>query len=105
MGLIPKEVRNQAKAAIAKLTDTKFIGMVLIMERKGNRLVAHTTQSNLFGFIEKGHEKRLGRHRTWQIEWATATDGNVHAILRPVVASITQLALPQPPTPHPPAIA
>ena len=99
MGLIPKEVRNQAKAVIAKLTDTKFIGMVLIMERKGNRLVAHTTQSNLFGFIEKGHEKRLGRHRTWQIEWATATDGNVHAILRPAVASITQLALPLPPAP------
>ena len=97
MGLIPKEIRNQAKEVIAKLTDSKFIGMELVMERKGDRFVAHTTQGNLFGFIEKGHEKRLRDHQTWQIEWATATDGNVHAILRPVAAQVGQLALPLPP--------
>lgn len=63
------------------------------MERKGDRFVAHTQQGNLFGFIEKGHEKRLRGHQTWQVEWATATDGNVHAILRPVAAQVGQLAL------------
>ena len=94
MGLIPKEVRNQAKEVIAKLTDSKFIGMELIIERRGDRFVAHTTQGNLFGFIEKGHEKRLRGHQAWQIEWATATDGNVHAILRPIAAQVRQLALP-----------
>ena len=66
------------------------------MERKGDRFVAHTTQGNLFGFIEKGHEKRLRGHQAWQIEWATATDGNVHAILRPIAAKVRQLALPLP---------
>ncbi|MGB0384732.1 MAG: hypothetical protein ACPGWR_07905 [Ardenticatenaceae bacterium] len=101
MGMIQKEVRDKAKAVIAKLTDTKFIKMVLIMEKKGNRLVARTTQGNLFGYIEKGHEKRLGSHRTWQIEWATATDGNVHAILRPAAGHITQLTLRLPPVPAP----
>ncbi len=96
MGLIPKDVRNQAKEVIAKLTDSKFIGMELIVEKRGERFVAHTTQGNLFGFIEKGHEQRLRGHRAWQIEWATATDGNVHAILRPVTAQVGQLALPLP---------
>ena len=93
MGLIPKEVRHRAKEVIAKLTDSKFIGMELIMERRGDRFVAHTTQGNLFGFIEKGHEKRLGSYRAWRIEWATAIYGNVHAILRPVATQVRQLAL------------
>ena len=93
MGLIPKEIRNQAKAAIAKLTDTKFVGMVLIIEKKRDRLIARTTQGNLFGFIQKGHENRLQGQWAWQIEWATATDGNVHAILRPHTARLTQLSL------------
>ncbi len=96
MGLIPKEVRNQAKEVIAKLTDSKFIGMELVTSLQGDRFVAHTTQGNLFGFIEKGHEKRLRGHQAWQVEWATATDGNVHAILRPACAQIGQLALPLP---------
>ncbi len=96
MGLIPKEVRNQAKEVIAKLTDSKFIGMELVTSLQGDRFVAHTTQGNLFGFIEKGHEKRLRGHQAWRIEWATATDGNVHAILRPVAAQIGQLGLPLP---------
>jgi len=50
MGLIPKEIRNQAtacvqlrwKAAIANLTDSKFIGMTLTIESQKDRLIART---------------------------------------------------------------
>ena len=93
MGLIPKEIRNQAKGIIANLTDSKFIGMTLTIESQKERLIARTTQGNLFGYIQKGHETRLQNQSTWRIEWATATDGNVHAILRPYTARLTQLTL------------
>lgn len=90
----PKDVRAQLKEFIAKLVETKFKGMTLVIKKQGQRLVAMTLQGNLFGYVQKGHEGRLGRRQAWTIEWAVAVDGNVSAIVQPCVAQAVQQALP-----------
>ncbi|MBA3530385.1 MAG: hypothetical protein H0T73_00495 [Ardenticatenales bacterium] len=84
MGLIPVSKRDAAKAAIERLVDGPFIGMGLVCEGLEERLVMRTERGNLFGYVQKGHERRVAEAPCWRIAWAAADDGNVHAVLSPV---------------------
>ena len=51
----------------------------------GARLVAHTADGVPFAYLPQGSEAVLTDAHQWRIAWATATDGNLNAILNPVV--------------------
>jgi hypothetical protein len=85
MGLVPKLVRDQAKARIAALAAGRFRGLPLTLERtEADRVVARTSRGNLFGWVPASQEVRLAQHQTWRIVYATAVDGNLHAILQAI---------------------
>jgi hypothetical protein len=83
MSLVPKPQREQAKARIADFVQDKFRGMTLFTEvTDNNRVVTRTPHGNLFGFVQRDHELAAVRTDRWRIAWATAVDGNLHAILQ-----------------------
>lgn len=87
MGDISAEVRESAKREVAELARRRFTGAALKVVAEDNaRLVGYTARGNVFGYVQRGQESRLSKAKTWQIRWATATDGNVHAVLRAVHA-------------------
>ena len=50
--------------------------------RQDNRLLAHTAQGNLFGYIAKGQEAALADAAALRVVYAAATaDGNVQAVV------------------------
>ena len=85
MGDVPLAVRQRAKERVAELAQKQWPGLVLSTTvNADNRVVTHTSQGNLFGFVHRDHELMAVKHRQWQIAWAMALDGNVRAILRSV---------------------
>lgn len=86
MTLVSKLQRDQAKTRVAELAHRQFVGMVLeTAVTDDNRLITRTPKGNLFGYVHRDHELLAVRHSQWRIAWATAVDGNVRAILQPVV--------------------
>lgn len=78
--------REKAKTRVAELAQSRFVNMVLrTAVADDNRIITRTPHGNLFGYVQKGQELLAARHETWRIAWATAVDGNVRAILQPVV--------------------
>lgn len=83
MGDVPLAVRQQAKERVAELAQTTWPGMTLTTHvNDNNRVVTHTPQGNLFGYVHRDHELLAVKHDQWQVAWAMALDGNVRAILR-----------------------
>jgi hypothetical protein len=83
MGQVPKPVRDRAKARVAALAAGRFRGLTLTLERTAaGRVVARTPHGNLFGWVPASQEARVSQRRTWRIAYATAVDGNVHAVLQ-----------------------
>jgi hypothetical protein len=86
MSLVPKAQRDQAKARIADFVQDEFRDMLLFTEvTDGNRVVTRTPHGNLFGYVQRDHELAAVRYDQWRIAWAHAVDGNVLAVLTPVV--------------------
>src|SRR5690606_8385978 len=87
MSQVPKAEREQAKARIAGYVTDRFVGMELTTAvTECNRVITRTPHGNLFGYVQRDHELHAVRHDRWRIAWATAVDGNVRAILEPVVS-------------------
>lgn len=86
MSLVPRPQREEAKARVANLVQSQFLGLTLGTEvTDDHRVITRTSHGNLFGYVQRDHELYAVRHDRWRIAWATAVDGNVHAILTPVV--------------------
>ncbi|MEW5985053.1 MAG: hypothetical protein AB1791_00300 [Chloroflexota bacterium] len=86
MSLVPRPQREEAKARVANLAQSQFLGLTLGTEvMDDHRVITRTSRGNLFGYIQRDHELYAVRHDRWRIAWATAVDGNLHAILTPVV--------------------
>ncbi len=87
MAEVPAFERDKAKARISDYVQEKFRGMMLTTEvTNSNRVITRTPHGNLFGYVQRDHELHAVRHDQWQIAWAHAVDGNVHALLQPVMA-------------------
>jgi hypothetical protein len=75
-------VREQAKARIADFVQKEFLDLTLSTEvTDEDRVITRTPHGNLFGYVQRDHELAAVRHDRWRIAWATASDGNVLAIL------------------------
>ncbi len=84
MGDVPPAERQRAKTRIANYVQDRFLGMLLTTEvTDNNRIITRTPQGNLFGYVQRDHELAAVRHDQWRIAFATAVDGNVHAVLQP----------------------
>lgn len=84
MSQVPAAVRQQIKAKVQQLAESKFTGLRLtITGAENGRTVAYTEQGNLFGYVKRYHEEAARQHPRWRIAWATAVDGNINAILAP----------------------
>jgi hypothetical protein len=82
MSQVPASEREQAKARIADFVQNEFLGLTLSTEvTDENRVITRTPYGNLFGYVQRDHELAAVRHDRWRIAWATASDGNVLAIL------------------------
>ncbi|MCP4416465.1 MAG: hypothetical protein GY805_07575, partial [Chloroflexi bacterium] len=91
MGDVPPAERKQAKTRIANYVQEQFLGMLLTTEVHDSgsnelRIITRTPQGNLFGYVQRDHELAAVRYDQWRIAFATAVDGNVHAVLQPVMA-------------------
>jgi hypothetical protein len=83
MNQIPPALRQQAKQQIAAYAQKQFVGMTLTTRvTESNRVITHTPQGNLFGYVHRDHELLAVRESQWQVAWAMAVDGNVRAILK-----------------------
>jgi len=77
--------RAWAKARVAEMAAKQFVGTRLTTQvTDDDRVVAWTEHDNLFGYVARGQELLAARQPIWEIAWAMAVDGNVHAILRPL---------------------
>lgn len=77
--------RAHAKAKMVEYAKTRFLGMRLTPQTtENNRVVLHTEDNNLFGYVTKGHELEVLRKSVWTIQWAMAEDGNLLAVLHSV---------------------
>ena len=48
------------------------------------RVLAYTDGGHLFGYVQRGQELQAIKESRWQITWATAVDGNVQAVVKPI---------------------
>ncbi|MCO5190577.1 MAG: hypothetical protein M9918_20590 [Anaerolineae bacterium] len=81
MGAVPQQLSRQAKQRLSAQI-WRFQGVELTVERRNNRLLTHTPQGNLFGYIAKGQEDTVAAAAVLRVVYATATtDGNVQAVV------------------------
>ncbi|MCO5193079.1 MAG: hypothetical protein M9930_07285 [Anaerolineae bacterium] len=81
MGAVPQQLSQQAKQRLSAQI-WRFQGVELTVERRNNRLLTHTPQGNLFGYIAKGQEDAVAAAAVLRVVYATVTtDGNVQAVV------------------------
>ncbi len=88
---IPKERADWAKAQVAQLSSSTFQNMPLLVRRglvggqsgEESRLIAYTSNDNIFGIISRDSEKTISEGPI-QLGFAITKDGNVRAVWQAV---------------------
>ena len=76
---VPKVAVKQAKAEVARLAESDWQGLPLIVKREGERLKAYTKSGTLFGFVDRESEKYISEGQM-RLGFMMAADGNLRAV-------------------------
>jgi len=85
---VPKDRAKRVKAEVARLAESEWQGLPLIIRREDDRLKAYTEDGELFAFVSRDSMLHLTEGPV-QLGFVLAADGNLRAVWRPR----TQVAL------------